>query len=158
MNRPDETSSAAHPDSRRRRAVAAFAQADAAFLQDAWGRLGGGRKILPLRGPENGLVMIRGRAGGGGAPFSLGEATVTRASVRLDDGPVGHAMVLGRDGTRATFAAAFDALWQIEAERDGVERQVVGVVEAALAEADHQRRSETEATRVDFFTMMRGED
>ncbi len=158
MHRPEKTPSRPSPDTGRHRAVSAFAQADAAFLQDAWGRLGREREIVPLRGPENGLVMIRGRTGGGGAPFNLGEATVTRASVRLDEGPVGHAMVLGRDGTRATFAAAFDALWQIEAERDGVERHVVCVVEAALAEADHQRRSETEATRVDFFTMMRGED
>ena len=31
-----------------------------------------------LREPENGLVMVRGRTGGDGAPFNLGEATVSR--------------------------------------------------------------------------------
>ncbi|WAP71217.1 phosphonate C-P lyase system protein PhnG [Jiella pelagia] len=158
MHRPDGPSTASSPDPGRRRAVSAFAQADAAFLREAWAKLGGGREISPLRGPESGLVMVRGRAGGGGAPFNLGEASVTRASVRLDGGTVGHSMVLGRDGTRATYAAAFDALWQVEAERDDVESHVVTVVETALADADRERRSETEATRVDFFTMMRGED
>ena len=158
MHHPDDTTSSSTLDNGRRRAVSAFAQADAAFLREAWAKLGGSREILPLRGPENGLVMVRGRAGGGGAPFNLGEASVTRASVRLDGETVGHAMVLGRDGDRATFAAAFDALWQVEAEREDVESRVVAVIETALAEVDRERRSETEATRVDFFTMMRGED
>ncbi|MBP0618115.1 phosphonate C-P lyase system protein PhnG [Jiella mangrovi] len=142
----------------RRRAVSVFAQADARFLEDAWKRLCGDREIAPLRGPETGLVMVRGRAGGGGAPFNLGEASVTRASVRIGGDSVGHAMVLGRDLERAKFAAAFDALWQIETERQSIETQVVAVVEAAMAEQDGQRRAETEATRVDFFTLMRGED
>ena len=35
-----------------------------------------------LRGPETGLVMLRGRAGGTGAPFNLGEMTVARCTVR----------------------------------------------------------------------------
>ena len=146
------------PQAARRRAVSIFAQADAAFLAAAWQRLGEGRTAVPLRGPDSGLVMVRGRTGGGGAPFNLGEASVTRATVRLDGGAVGHAMVLGRDEKRARHAAAFDALWQVEAMRDRVEREVVAVVEAALAEDDRKRRSETEATKVDFFTMMRGED
>ncbi|TFF24890.1 phosphonate C-P lyase system protein PhnG [Jiella endophytica] len=149
------------PDTRvvqRQRAVSAFAQADGQFLADAWRRLGGDRAVTTLRGPEVGLVMVRGRAGGGGAPFNLGEASATRASVRLAEETVGHAMVLGRDRERARLAAAFDALWQVESERVAVETEVVAVVEAALAAEDHKRRSETEATKVDFFTMMRGED
>nr|WP_269812739.1 phosphonate C-P lyase system protein PhnG [Aurantimonas marina] len=61
-----------------------------------------------LRAPEAGLVMRRGRIGGG-APFNLGEACVARASVRLASGEVGHAMVLGRDTDHARLAAFFDA-------------------------------------------------
>ena len=44
-----------------------------------------------LREPENGLVMVRGRIGGDGAPFNLGEATVSRAAVRLATGEIGRA-------------------------------------------------------------------
>ena len=50
-----------------------------------------------LREPENGLVMVRGRIGGDGAPFNLGEATVSRAAVRLSTGEVGFGYTLGRD-------------------------------------------------------------
>ena len=41
-----------------------------------------------LREAENGLVMVRGRIGGDGAPFNLGEATVSRAAVRLATGEI----------------------------------------------------------------------
>src|SRR5271168_3220844 len=50
-----------------------------------------------LREPENGLVMVRSRIGGDGAPFNLGEATVSRAAVRLPTGEVGFGYTLGRD-------------------------------------------------------------
>lgn len=141
--------------------MAAFAQGPSDFLQQAWTDLGGDRAIHQVRGPEVGLVMIRGRTGGGGAPFNLGEASVTRSTIRLGDGsdaPIGHAMILGRDLGKARYAAAFDALWQIETERERVEAEVVAPLEAATAEADRRRAEETEATRVDFFTMVRGED
>ncbi len=54
-----------------------------------------------LREPENGLVMVRGRIGGDGAPFNLGEATVSRAAVRLATGEVGFGYALGRDRRKA---------------------------------------------------------
>ncbi len=109
-----------------------------------------------VRGPETGLVMLRGRAGGGGNPFNLGEATVTRATVRLDTGEVGHAYCLGRDGEKATQSALFDALWQRNAEM--VETLVLMPLRRELAAADARRRNETAATKVDFFTMVRGDD
>ena len=46
------------------------------------------REPLPdyvaLRAPETGLVMVRGRIGGTGAPFNVGEMTVTRCSVPVN--------------------------------------------------------------------------
>lgn len=109
-----------------------------------------------VRGPETGLVMVRGRAGGGGAPFNLGEATVTRATVRLATGEVGHGWCLGRDGDKALVSACFDALFQREGER--VEREVLAPLRAEQAEADRVLAEETASTKVDFFTMVRGED
>ncbi|MBD0276138.1 MAG: phosphonate C-P lyase system protein PhnG, partial [Acetobacteraceae bacterium] len=44
-----------------------------------------------LRGPQTGLVMVRGRQGGDGAAFNLGEMTVTRCVVGIHGGLVGHA-------------------------------------------------------------------
>lgn len=144
--------------SERRRAMSAFAVASRELLEAGWAALGGGEAIAPVRGPEIGLVMVRGRIGGGGAPFNLGEASVTRATVRLSSGAVGHATILGRDTEKARLAAAFDALWAEPARRERVEREVVAVALAAERDADTERAEETEATRVDFFTVARGDD
>jgi alpha-D-ribose 1-methylphosphonate 5-triphosphate synthase subunit PhnG len=116
----------------------------------------GGRDATDLRPVESGLVMLRGRMGGDGAPFNLGEATVTRAAVRLADGRTGFAWQLGRDRGKARAAAVIDALWQ-GAERDAVEA-ALAPLRARLAEAARLRAAEVAATRVDFFTLVRGED
>ncbi len=63
-----------------------------------------------LRTAENGLVMLRGRIGGDGSPFNLGEATVARAAVRLQGGEVGIGYTLGRDGAKARMIALCDAM------------------------------------------------
>jgi len=110
-----------------------------------------------LRRPETGAVMLRGRVGGTGAPFNLGEMTVTRASVRLGCGTVGHAWVQGRDKAHATRAAVADALMQTDAA-PGVQAGVLDVLQAEAAVIRKTRAEKAAATKVDFFTMVRGED
>ena len=102
--------------------------------------------------------MLRGRTGGDGAPFNLGEATVTRAVVELPGGERGYAHILGRDMERARLAAIFDALWQKPGERRAVEERVLKPIAARLAAARAKVSAEVAATRVDFFTLKRGED
>jgi alpha-D-ribose 1-methylphosphonate 5-triphosphate synthase subunit PhnG len=109
-----------------------------------------------LRPPEIGLVMLRGRIGGGGSPFNVGEATVTRAAVKLPSGEVGFAYVLGRDEKKARLAALCDALWQ-KRSRD-VERHILAPLRNAQQKRRDLERAQTAATRVDFFTLVRGED
>ncbi|RDC73680.1 phosphonate C-P lyase system protein PhnG [Rhodovulum sp. 12E13] len=110
-----------------------------------------------LRPPETGAVMVRGRAGATGAPFNLGEMTVTRCALRLADGREGHAWVQGRDKAHARRAALADALMQ-GAESGAVRAALL----APLAEAEAARRAATArraaASKVEFFTMARGED
>lgn len=109
------------------------------------------------RAPETGAVMVRGRMGGSGAPFNLGEMTVTRCALRLATGEVGHAYVQGRDKAHATRAALVDALMQ----GPRAEEMRAAVLEplAAAAKADRAARAgKAAATKVDFFTMVRGED
>ena len=110
-----------------------------------------------LRAPENGLVMLRGRVGGDGAPFNLGEATVSRAAVRLVSGEVGFGYTLGRDREKAQLIAVCDALIQTDAFADAVEAQVLTPLRAVI-DADRLRKAvETAATKVDFYTLVRGE-
>jgi alpha-D-ribose 1-methylphosphonate 5-triphosphate synthase subunit PhnG len=110
-----------------------------------------------LREPENGLVMVRGRVGGDGRPFNLGEATVSRAAVRLSTGEVGFGYTLGRDRQKARMIALCDALIQTSDHADSVEREVLAPLRATIASMRRQRAAETAATRVDFYTMVRGE-
>jgi alpha-D-ribose 1-methylphosphonate 5-triphosphate synthase subunit PhnG len=111
--------------------------------------------IRDLRAPDIGLVMLRGRMGGDGAAFNLGEATIARAAVELDGIGTGFAYHLGRDTRRARQAAIIDALWQ--ARRDEVENLLRPVRDRIEAERAQEARR-TAATRVNFFTLARGED
>ncbi len=110
-----------------------------------------------LREPENGLVMVRGRIGGDGAPFNLGEATVSRAAVRLSTGEVGFGYVLGRDPQKARMIALCDALVQSDEFADAVEANVLAPLRAAVISDQNRKATETAATRVDFYTLVRGE-
>jgi alpha-D-ribose 1-methylphosphonate 5-triphosphate synthase subunit PhnG len=110
-----------------------------------------------LRAPEIGSVMVRGRTGGTGAPFNLGEMTVTRCALKLDSGEVGHAYVQGRRKPDAEAAALVDALMQT----DAAARLRGTVLDPLRGERDTARSLRAEkaaATRVDFFTMVRGDD
>jgi len=110
-----------------------------------------------LREAENGLVMVRGRVGGDGAPFNLGEATVSRAAVRLASGEVGLGYALGRDREKARLIALCDALVQSRAFAGDVETKVIAPLRAAVAARRDRKAAETAATRVDFYTLVRGE-
>jgi len=110
-----------------------------------------------LRAPENGLVMLRGRIGGDGAPFNLGEATVSRAAVRLASGEVGFGYTLGRDRDKARLIALCDALIQTDGFADAVETEVLAPLRAGIEAAAARRAAETAATKVDFYTLVRGE-
>lgn len=145
-------------NARRKAAMAAMAAAPAEDLRALWREAGFAVEATTLRGPETGLVTLRGRMGGGGAPFNFGEATVTRATVRLASGEIGHAYALGRDREKARISATVDALWQRADMRAAVEERIIAPLAARAAQADALRHAETAATRVDFFTMVRGED
>jgi alpha-D-ribose 1-methylphosphonate 5-triphosphate synthase subunit PhnG len=110
-----------------------------------------------LREPESGLVMVRGRIGGDGAAFNLGEATVSRAAVRLASGEVGFGYTLGRDGEKAKLIALCDALLQSGDHADGAEANVIVPLREKLIARRNARAAEAAATRVDFYTMVRGE-
>ena len=144
----DRKDAASQTASGRKRAADLLARAERSELSAVWDAL-----------PEKpGLVMVRGRIGGGGAPFNLGEVTVTRATVRLESGSIGHAQALGTDREKARLAAIFDALWQEEATRDFVEQALLSPIAERIAAADRRKADETAATRVDFFTMVRGDN
>jgi len=144
-------------NSERKAWMGLLARAPAGEVNRFWSEAGLTPDYAYLRPPEVGGVMVRGRAGATGAPFNLGEMTVTRCAVRLADGTVGHGYVQGRGKTHATQAALIDALMQ-----GGEAETLRAGVLSPLQEAEDTRRTaraaRAAATKVDFFTMMRGED
>ena len=142
----------------RAQRLSALALADGKDLLALWNGLGIDPACEMVRGPETGLIALRGRIGGGGSPFNFGEATATRATIRLDNGAVGHAVTLGRDRLKAKLIAILDALAQDNEMASKIDQEIVAPLTAALAERDAKRKAETAATKVDFFTMVRGED
>ncbi|MEL7167593.1 MAG: phosphonate C-P lyase system protein PhnG [Pseudomonadota bacterium] len=110
-----------------------------------------------LRAPEIGSTMVRGRAGGTGAPFNIGEMSVTRCALTLASGEVGHAYIQGRRKSDAEAAALVDALMQ-GASAGAIRRAVLDPLEAEQSAARTARAEKAAATKVEFFTMARGED
>ena len=142
---------------RRQALLRACAWATEAELEAALAMLGELPAIEELRAPQAGLVMLRGRIGGNGQPFNLGETIVTRAAVRLG-GRTGVSYLIGRAERRARLAAMLDALGQEAGYRARLEASLVQPVMARVAAEDAEIRAQAAATKVDFFTLVRGED
>jgi alpha-D-ribose 1-methylphosphonate 5-triphosphate synthase subunit PhnG len=141
----------------RQRWMSVLAKAPPLALETLWGSIETKPDWTYLRQPETGMVMLRGRAGGTGQRFNLGEMTMTRCAVRLPDGRVGHGYVGGRDREHATRAALVDALMQDAAQRDALDAAIIAPLEQAAREARETASRKAAATKVDFFTMVRGE-
>jgi alpha-D-ribose 1-methylphosphonate 5-triphosphate synthase subunit PhnG len=144
----------------RQRWMRTLAMADPDALDTAWQGWEPKPAVQAVRGPEAGLVMVRARIDGGGPRFNLGEATVTRATVRLHGEPlaadsVGTSCVLGIDLEHARLAAIFDGLLADAGQRERVLLEVIRPLERVQAERDDMRRAEARSTLVDFFSVAR---
>jgi len=152
----DATLSPAHEA--RRRWMSVLARATATELEQSLAALGERPRHRLIRRPEIGMAMVRGRAGGTGRVFNLGEITMTRCTLQTADGFVGSSYVAGRDQRQAELAALLDALLQDPARQADILRQVVEPLARDQARRRDQRVARSAATRVDFFTVVRGED
>lgn len=155
---PDASATPAAESAPRRRWMGLLARATRSELEEAWGRLASPPPFAHVRKPETGLVLVRGRAGGTGPAFNLGEMTMTRCAVRVETSArrlVGLSYVAGRDVRRAELAAVFDALLQDPRRAAEIEQAVVGPIETRLAGQRAARAAEVAATKVDFFTLVR---
>ncbi|MCR9067382.1 MAG: phosphonate C-P lyase system protein PhnG [Rhodobacteraceae bacterium] len=140
----------------RQERLSLLAKADPAQLTALWAGTGLAPAHADLRPPEIGTVMVRGRAGAVGAAFNLGEMTVTRCTLRLDGGAVGHGTVQGRDKGAARIVALIDALFEA-GEGAALEDGVLAPLRATAEARRETRARKAAATRVEFFTMVRGE-
>lgn len=144
------------PTSRRRHWLAVLARASRPSLEQAIEALGPAPACEMVRHAESGMVMVRARVGGTGNAFNFGEATVTRCAVRVGSA-LGVGYTLERDARKAELVALFDALLQDDARRDALMVSVVDPLEREQAQAREQAAADVASSRVEFFTMARGE-
>jgi alpha-D-ribose 1-methylphosphonate 5-triphosphate synthase subunit PhnG len=146
---PDAT-----PD-RRRRWLSVLGKAPANRLEALWNGVGSVPAYVLLRRPEIGLVMVKGRISGSGAPFSVGEMTATRAAVRLESGEVGFGYVGGRKPRQAEMIAALDALGQRPEWQPLIEDRIIAPLERDAEARRQELKARAASTKVDFFTVAR---
>ena len=152
---PLSSSADASQPARRQRWLSVLAKAPATRLAALWDGLAPAPAYTLLRRPETGLVMVKGRISGSGAPFCAGEMTATRAAVRLASGEVGIGYVGGRRARHAEIAAAIDALGQRPDWQARLETEVIAPLEAEAAARHRAIAARAAATKVEFFTVAR---
>ena len=109
-----------------------------------------------LRTPEIGSIMAQGRMGVTGDKFNIGEVTITRCSLKLNCGTIGHSYVQGRSKKKAEISALCDALMQTEMSNE-INKSIIIPLEKIKKNNKDKILSKAEATKVDFFTLVRGE-
>jgi alpha-D-ribose 1-methylphosphonate 5-triphosphate synthase subunit PhnG len=110
-----------------------------------------------VKAPETGTLMLQGRAGGSGQRFNAGEATISRAVVRVANGQLGFSYCLGHDRRKALLAAIADALLQDPSYRKALEDALIAPLARRQAEARAMQSRKAAATKVNFFTLVRGD-
>ncbi len=129
------------PNAARKDWMSTLAKADAARLLEAWETVPPAARpdYELLRPAEIGLVMVRGRTGGTGDRFNLGEMTVTRCAVRLANGETGLSWRSGRDKRAAEVAAVLDGMLQSSEMRAPAEALVAGLADEQSGRREAQR-------------------
>lgn len=141
-------------DRRRKEAISLLARGTAEELSKAVRQFALAHDVTDVKRPEVSLVMVRGRIGGDGAAFNVGEATVVRAVVQCGR-MTGFAARLGRDVRAARDAAILDAIWQMDTMRAEVEASVLAPIRCRLTEARTAASKAVATSKVEFFTMAR---
>lgn len=141
--------------------MATLAKAELEILEKLVNKLDNLPKYSFLRAPEIGLAMVRGRAGGTGEVFNLGEITMTRCVVQLEnqveDVIAGFGYVTGRSHRHAELAALCDALLQTANWHNQIQTEVIEPLQIEYQKQQELQQRQAAATKVNFFTMVRGE-
>ena len=144
--------------STRQRWMATLARSTPEMLRARMRTLGLAPEYEQIRVPQTGLVQIQPRMGATGDRFFPGDATLTRAVVQLAGGQLGFSWVLGRDKGHAERCAVCDALLQDPTQYQTLMETLITPLEADRAARIDARQAEVNASRVDFFTLVRGDN
>ncbi|MDY6792764.1 MAG: phosphonate C-P lyase system protein PhnG [Thermodesulfobacteriota bacterium] len=146
-----------HTINDRKQWMSVLAKSSSSELENVWQKLSEKPIYRHLHKPETGSMMVRGRAGGSGPRFNLGEMTTSRCTIQTVKGYVGSAYVAGCDHRHAELAAIFDALLQDPVYHHNIFSSVISRLKSSFDKKRKEASKKSAATKVDFFTMVRGE-
>ncbi|PWK96722.1 methylphosphonate degradation complex subunit PhnG [Pantoea allii] len=138
--------------------LSVLAYSSAAELDAHWQPLNLKPEFTLIRPAEIGLTRLQARMGATGKRFVVGDATVTRAVVRLNDGTLGYSYLLGRDKAHAERCALMDALLQQTETGELLQEKIITPLAASREEQRQLRAREIASSKVDFFTLVRGDN
>ncbi|MEB7537255.1 phosphonate C-P lyase system protein PhnG [Pantoea anthophila] len=138
--------------------LSVLAHSNAARLEAHWQALNLHPEFTLIRPAEIGMTRLQARMGATGKRFVMGDATVTRAVVQLSDGTLGYSYLLGRDKAHAERCALLDALLQQPETRPLLEEKIITPLAAWREEQRQLRAREIASSKVDFFTLVRGDN
>ncbi|MBD1559239.1 phosphonate C-P lyase system protein PhnG [Vibrio sp. S9_S30] len=138
--------------------MSALARTHFLHLKNLWEPLNLSPHYQVIRQAETGLIQVQSRMGSTGNPFNIGDMTVTRSVIKLPGGEMGYSYIKGRNKEHAHLAALIDALMQTETHCASLKQQVIEPLMAFMEEQTKVRRQHIATSKVEFFTMVRGED
>ncbi len=144
-------------DTDRQRWMALLASASVKDLETEKGKLRSDIDWHFILKPEVGLLMVQSKADGSHPGFNLGEMSVTKCVIEVQDQYLGYAMVSGSNPMHAELAALFDGFLQHPEFRDDLKDNLIARLVQKQKERDRVLEQEAADTRVEFFTLKRGE-
>ncbi|WP_163132558.1 phosphonate C-P lyase system protein PhnG [Agarivorans sp. Alg241-V36] len=153
-----QNSSSSADIAQRQQWMSILANASYQELSRRWQQLGLDPECEIIRQPEIGLAKLQGRIGGSGERFNFADTTITRAAVRLNNGTLGYGYLRGRAKQHALLSALIDALMQQAEYAHSLQEAVIQPLAELQQQAKQQQATRAAESKVDFFTVVRGED
>ncbi len=141
----------------RKNALSILAKSALSNIVECWDSVDIDPVFSFLKKPEVGMVMVRAKAGGDGQQFNMGEMTVTRCVIQLDSKEIGYGYTSGRNPKKSKIIAVIDACFQVNTLNKTIENNIISPLENILMEKESKQKNKVDSSKVDFFTMVRGE-
>ena len=141
----------------RKTLLSVLSKSNQSDIQEAWDSVGLSPEYTLLKQPEIGMVMVKAKTGGDGAPFNMGEMTVTRTILQLASHELGYGYTAGRDKQKSLTIALADACYQVDAWKALIDQELLAPLQETLRQKESQHQEKVDGTKVNFFTMVRGE-
>lgn len=142
----------------RQQWMSTLATANFENLNNLWGKQDLNPSYQPIRSPEIGLAQVQARMGGTGDRFNVTDITVTRCVIKLNSGELGYSYLAGRHKPHAELAAVIDALMQLDAYQQVFMDTIIQPLQMERKKKHLLRQQQVSNSKVDFFTLVRGDD